>query len=121
MTQLTEQPSGHVLRVTVEWESVELKVECREPVGAACRHWCTKPGCDWEEGTPHVDGDGTKHPEGDTGQCLQQEWLTNVGVPDCHKGAGEPISDGMLIAIEWDGSDYVWRGVKAEARSERAA
>ncbi len=115
--------SGHILRVTAAHDTVTIGVVCLEPVGATCRRWCTKPGCDREEGIPHFDynHDGlspeeTEHPTGDVGYCLTAEWINESGpAGECHDPTAGPeaIADGLPVTTEWDGDGYVWRVAEA--------
>jgi hypothetical protein len=122
MTQPTEQPGGgHILRVKAGRYSVELDIECHEPVGAPCRLECAEPGCTSDEGLPHYDAETDREHEltRDMGECNDVLWLTadRSMLAETHASDAddEPLFDGMAVDITWYASDHVaWRAAKTE-------
>lgn len=94
MTQPIKQPrSGHTLRVAAVEDTIVLRVECHEPVGAFCR---TSPG-----GVP--------------GSCYAVDWFDLSPIAELHDPDAdtESLYDGMPVTVSWSGEveSWVWRGV----------
>lgn len=124
---MTAPTGGHVLRVNIDRDTVVLRGECREPVGAPCRLHCIV--CDSDDPLPHVAFNGKdepvgEHATGDMGECNDLLWLhdDDIDVAEMHHpGAGtEPLHDGMPIEFVWEDGAIWWRGIR-ESTAERAA
>src|SRR6266542_2817926 len=104
--------TGHTLTIILDCDRLTTRVICHEAMGAQCRLICVKPGCDWEDGIPHKDEDGTEHPVGDGGGCSICHWMNEETdlIFEWHEDVDEPLTDGMPIVCTWDGDGYTWRG-----------
>lgn len=113
----TAPTSGHVLRVTIDRDTVVLRGECREPVGARCRMACIV--CDSDEPPPHVAFDDKdqpvgEHATGDMGECNDLLWLHDgdLDVAEMHdhtEADSVPLYDGMPIDLVWAEGSIWWR------------
>lgn len=110
-------PPVHFLRIRGDRLWLDVVIECRAPVGAPCRQCCARSGCDWEDGPPHADPDGTEHGVKDGGRCFQAEWVNAEAPDDLHDPdvPNDPLYDGMPVDLTWNGDGYYWSSVGAQA------
>lgn len=95
---MSDEQTGHTMRVVLDNEYVRLKLVCHEKSDALCHESC-----------PHGCEELCDHETVSSCECNAVVWMENSDIECLCDVDGEvSLHDGMPVVVEWDGDNWNW-------------